>query len=250
MQIDWLTVAAQIVNFLILVWLLKRLLYQPVVAAMTRREQQIAARLADAQRRESEATERARDYAEKTAALERSRQDRLTAATQEAETQKRQLLEQARAEVDEQRTKWLDALRREHEDLRTHLQRAILAAAIEIARRALTDLADAPLEDRMVATLLRRLQSMPGPERDALIGQNRRVRISSSFELAPENRSRLAAALGTDAIEYETGADVVCGLSLRGQSQKLEWNIATYIDGVGARIDTLVGAATTAEATA
>ena len=44
MQIDWITVAAQIVNFLILVWLLQHFLYGPITRAMQRREQRIAER--------------------------------------------------------------------------------------------------------------------------------------------------------------------------------------------------------------
>ena len=48
MLIDWFTVAAQALNFLVLVWLLKRFLYQPVLDAISTREQRIAKQLADA----------------------------------------------------------------------------------------------------------------------------------------------------------------------------------------------------------
>ncbi|MBU0908993.1 MAG: F0F1 ATP synthase subunit B, partial [Proteobacteria bacterium] len=48
MGIDWFTFCAQIINFLILVWLLKKVLYQPVLNAMAEREAKIAARLNDA----------------------------------------------------------------------------------------------------------------------------------------------------------------------------------------------------------
>ena len=34
MLIDWFTVAAQVVNFLVLMWLLKRFLYKPIVYAI------------------------------------------------------------------------------------------------------------------------------------------------------------------------------------------------------------------------
>ncbi|NLX99005.1 MAG: hypothetical protein GXY83_22905 [Rhodopirellula sp.] len=37
MPIDWFTVAAQVVNFLILVWLLKRFLYKPILHAIARK---------------------------------------------------------------------------------------------------------------------------------------------------------------------------------------------------------------------
>jgi len=52
MLIDWFTVGAQIVNFLILVWLLKHFLYKPILDAIDAREKKIAAELADAERRE------------------------------------------------------------------------------------------------------------------------------------------------------------------------------------------------------
>ena len=48
MLIDWFTVGAQAVNFLILVWLLRRFLYQPILRAIDTREQRIAAELAGA----------------------------------------------------------------------------------------------------------------------------------------------------------------------------------------------------------
>ena len=43
MLIDWFTVGAQLLNFLILVCLMKRFLYQPVLDAIAAREQKIAA---------------------------------------------------------------------------------------------------------------------------------------------------------------------------------------------------------------
>jgi F-type H+-transporting ATPase subunit b len=48
MLIDWFTVGAQVVNFLILVWLLKRFLYKPILHAIDERERRIAKELADA----------------------------------------------------------------------------------------------------------------------------------------------------------------------------------------------------------
>ena len=48
MLIDWFTVGAQALNFLVLVWLLKRFLYKPILNAVDAREKRIAAELADA----------------------------------------------------------------------------------------------------------------------------------------------------------------------------------------------------------
>ena len=55
MLIDWFTVGAQVLNFLILVWLLKRFLYKPILDAIDAREERIAAELADADAKKAEA---------------------------------------------------------------------------------------------------------------------------------------------------------------------------------------------------
>ena len=60
MLIDWFTVGAQALNFIILVWLLKRFLYKPILNAVDAREKRIAAELADADAKKAEAQKRAR----------------------------------------------------------------------------------------------------------------------------------------------------------------------------------------------
>ena len=54
MKINWFTVIAQVINFLILVWLMKRYLYKPVLNAIDEREKKIAAQLADAEAKKAE----------------------------------------------------------------------------------------------------------------------------------------------------------------------------------------------------
>ncbi len=60
MLIDWFTVGAQALNFLILVWLMKRFLYKPILNAIDAREKKIAAELADADAQEGRGPEGAR----------------------------------------------------------------------------------------------------------------------------------------------------------------------------------------------
>ena len=106
MQIDWLTVIAQIVNFLILIWLLKRFLYQPVINAMDRREQRIAERLHNAELREQAAADTRLDYQHKIEALEQDRDALIKQAREAAESERRVLLDEARNEVAEKRSHW------------------------------------------------------------------------------------------------------------------------------------------------
>ena len=73
MPIDWFTVVAQAINFLILVWLLKRFLTNPSCCAIDEREKGIAAQLAEAEAKKAEAQKERDDFQHKNEAFDRER---------------------------------------------------------------------------------------------------------------------------------------------------------------------------------
>ena len=84
MPIDWFTVVAQAINFLILVWLLKRFLYKPILHAIDEREKGIAAQLAEAEAKKAEAQKERDDFQHKNEAFDQERAALLKKATDEA----------------------------------------------------------------------------------------------------------------------------------------------------------------------
>lgn len=239
MQIDWLTVSAQIVNFLILVWLLKRFLYRPVIDAMARREERIAARLDEAEQREAEADARGREYAARSEALERTRAERIAEAQAAAEHEKRRLLDVARQDVDAQRQSWLEELRLEQDDLRKALKRELAETVVDVSRRALSSLADAELERQIVEAFLRRLTSMTAHERE-LLARDGALRLSSSFDVDAAILARIRGALGADELEHRRDPELVCGIALTSAERRLEWNVAAWLTELDDRIDGLL----------
>lgn len=242
MQIDWITVSAQIVNFLVLVWLLKRFLYQPVMRAMERREQRITDRLNEADERENAAEDKARQFEEKRTALDKDREDILSKAREEADRQRRQLLDEARDRVDEQRRQWQEQLEQEQNEFAETLRHRTKDAVQHIARRALHDLADAELEERIIDAFIGRLKSADDELRKALGRAEDPVRIRTSFDLASAVRSRLTRAVhehivGDVKVDYGRNDDLLCGIELRRGDQALGWNIAAYLDEFTTRID-------------
>ena len=81
MLIDWFTVSAQAINFLILVWLLKRFLYRPVLAAIDAREKRIAQQLESAAKQQAEARAERDDFQRRSNALDQEREKILHAAS-------------------------------------------------------------------------------------------------------------------------------------------------------------------------
>ena len=242
MQIDWITVSAQIINFLILVWLLKRFLYQPVIRAMDRREQRITQRLSEAQQREQKADERAEHYRSQAEALERMREDMLAKAREDADEQKKKLLADARDEVAEIRANWQRQANQEKQEFLENLGRRAAEAIQVIAQKALRDLADADLEERIVHTFTERLKCLDRDAHEALARASGPVRIASTFELDSKLRGRLTRAVHEQLaegvqVDYTQAEGLLCGIELTSGSQRLSWNLADYLDGLTARIE-------------
>src|SRR5487761_2554109 len=105
MLVDWFTVGAQALNFIILVWLLKRFLYKPILDAVDTRERRIAAELADAAAKMAEAQSRREEFGRKNAELEQQRAALLRSAAAEAESERARLPAGARKAADSLRDK-------------------------------------------------------------------------------------------------------------------------------------------------
>lgn len=245
MQIDGFTFVAQIVNFLILVALLRLFLYKPVVNAMDERERKITERLEEAARKRKEAEKEAESYRRERQKLEDERAEILTEAKEEARGLRRQLLEEARAEAEEARARWKTTIQKEQESFLEALRRRICDQVMAIARRALADLADAGLEQQMVNRFVARVRALDGEDRAAIIKHARQsgrgIVITSAFELSPEMREQLAEMVRghvEDELEvrFQTESDLLCGVALRLDGHEVSWSLSSYLQSLDARV--------------
>lgn len=255
MQVDWITVAAQAVNFLVLVWLLQRFLYAPVMRAMDRREQRIAERLRAAEQREAEAGAEAERHRAAQAELEERREAVMAEAEEAAEMERRKRVQAAREEVEARKRRWLEQLEAERETFLRELRRHAAEQFWRLARRALGDLADAELEARIAASFAGQLEALDDQTRatvaEAVSEAGGAVRIRSRFELPEDARQRLARAvhrhLAEDAeIAWEVDEAVLCGIELRAGSQAVRWSLDSYLDGLEQAVGDEIARPTTA----
>src|ERR1700679_2267765 len=158
MLIDWFTVGAQAVNFLILVWLLKRFLYKPVLAAVDAREKKIAAQIAGAAALETKAQAERTDLHQRSEALNREREGLLHKATEEANAERKRLIEADRKESLQLHSKLTQALAQERAELGHQLSVRTQAEVFAVARKTLADLAGPRLEDRMIEVFIAHLR--------------------------------------------------------------------------------------------
>jgi len=239
--IDWLTVAAQVINFLVLVYLLQHFLYRPVVNAMDRRERRIAEEMADAEQREAAADREAARFREMQRALDEERDKRLEAADREAEERRQALLEQAREEVRRAREQWQGELARERDELERSVRHAAADAVIRISRRVLAELADAELEARMAERFLQRLDDMDEATRTALQGEDE-LTVHTAFEPGQELAERLRDGIGqrlgrTTRLDFRQAEAIVCGIEVAGAGRKVGWSVDQYLAELDEALD-------------
>jgi F-type H+-transporting ATPase subunit b len=246
MLIDWFTVGAQALNFLVLVWLLKRFLYQPILDAIDAREQRIAKELADADAKKAEAQKERDVFEHKNEAFDKQRAALLGKATDEAKTEGRKLLDDARQAADALAAKREEALRSEQQSLNEALSRRAREEVFAIARKALADLAGSSLEERMGEVFIRRLREMDARAKAglgaALKSAPDPARVRSAFDLPAQQRAVIQNAVNETfsadiRLRFETAPDLVSGIELSTDGQKVGWSIADYLasleQGVG-----------------
>jgi F-type H+-transporting ATPase subunit b len=248
MLFDWFTVGAQVLNFLILVWLMKRFLYKPILDAIETREKRIAKSLADAALKESAAKKERDEFQAKNDDFDSQRKDLLNNAQDEIQAERQRLLDQAKQAADALRLKRQNALASELKNLRQDIARRSREEVFAIAGKVLTDLAGTTLEARMVEVFTRRLRALDEKDKAALAKAmttpGATVSVRSAFALTPEQREGLQGALHDTlakdiTLQFDTTPELVSGIEVTANGWKLPWNIADFLASLDRSIDDL-----------
>jgi len=238
MLIDWFTVGAQALNFLVLVWLLKRFLYKPILNALDEREKRIARELEDADVKRAEAEKERNTFQQRNEEFDQQRDDLWSKAREDAKAERQRLLEEARRAAEDLRGKRQDALRREHGNLRDEITRRTREEVFAIARKTLADLAGTSLEESMADLFSRRLRELEGEAKEdlaaALKAESEPAVVRSAFDLPAKQQQAIEKALHetfSDNLEvrFETAPKVIGGIELVAHGRKVAWSIEDYL---------------------
>lgn len=238
MEIDLFTLIAQIVNFLILVLILRQLLYKRIVRAMDERENRIASRLEEADAKEKKADEQEEKFRRKQEELEEARREKLDEAAKEAEQRREELLEEARDGIEKDRRRWRESLQNQKRNFLTRMRDTVSRQTCAIARRTLGDLADAELERHIARSFAQRLDDLDDDRREELRGElgsdAADVRITSAFDLDDESADMLRDAvrdlLGNEAdAAFEKDDELICGIELHAGDHSVAWSVDAYL---------------------
>jgi F-type H+-transporting ATPase subunit b len=230
--INWITVAAQIVNFLVLVFLLKRFLFRPILNAIENREKKIAAVMEQAKLAEKKASQLERELAVEKRALLESKQAFLENARQEVQEWREKTLSVAQKEVETLRRQWVDSLNLEKEDFFQSLRVRIIKHVMNVGDKVLSDLANESLDHQVARVFMDKIRAnehrfqsdtFPGP-----------VTVYSGFDvseaLSEELRENLLKRFPkSEELIFKSNKELGIGLVLVAGDIKVEWNLSNYL---------------------
>lgn len=238
MQLDWITIAAQIGNFLVLIWLLQRFLYAPITDAMARREKRIETRLAQARLARAEAEHEAQALADSRKTLAEAWEDELRKARKDAAALRKQLENEARDEIRQQRQGWLAQSETEQADTLHDIRLRLNQQVFFALRRILSDLADTKLTSQIADAFIRQLETLDSDQREHLSGTIKagdHALVESGLDLPPAARSRVTRAIhktlaDTAEVTYRLDRALLLGIRLTIGQMTIEWSASRHLE--------------------
>lgn len=240
MEWNWSTFVLEIINFVVLVWLLKRFLYKPVLDVIARRRAGIEKSLADAQATKAEAKSLQDRYEGRLADWEAEQRTAREQLNQDLQAERARKLGELQAELDAERTRAEAAEQRRLADFRQQAELSALEHGTAFAGRLLGLAATADLQARLFDAAISEMSALSGEQAtglvDSAIGVNEPVRVSSAFPLADEQRDRLrktlAKSLQVDSpIEFTEDPELQAGLRVTLGATVLGLNLADELEG-------------------
>ncbi len=241
MNINWFTVIAQALNFLILVWLLKKFLYKPILNAVNEREKKITDQLKDADAQKAAAQKEKEDFQKKNEDFDSKKKALLNKAVADANVEKKQLMDSAKETANALGATMEKAFKeQQNQDQKEHSQNT-QEHVFAITRKALTDLASVSLENQTVDIFIKRLKASKNTEKqqfiDAFKGNSNPILIKSAFDLPKKQQDEITDAvneqLGTKTtVQFKKAPEIISGIELSTNDYKIAWSFSEYLSAL------------------
>lgn len=248
MLIDWFTVVAQVINFMILLVLLKIFLFDRIKTAMDQRGKNIQDRFDTAEQQAKEAKQAFENYRAESKALEDARNARLDETKKEAKELRNTLVKEARQEVDALKRNWLDSLDKQKASFFERFQKQAARLIFDTVKKTLSLLADTDAQDKAVTHFLIEFQNLGKNELPNTLESP--PRVSSGFKLTEKQQKSIQQALsqrlsnvhpqGVQQIEFNVRPELIFGIALFAGGKKITWHAQDYLKSLEKELNLVI----------
>ena len=237
MLLDWFTIFAQILNFFVLIALLRLFLYKPIIEAMQERKEHVAQETHALREARAEAQTLNMELRRKRQDLDNREADVMAEIHAEAERWREQVMDSARGEVETMRREWLAALEREKESVALNLRKKLIHEVSATAARIVQDLSGSDLEQLILSGFMQRIDD----EARGVDCGNSEILIRTGFEhtdLQEQSLKLLLEELFPAQNEriFITDPRLGLGIELIAGDRKWEWNLSSYVSELEQKI--------------
>jgi F-type H+-transporting ATPase subunit b len=246
MSINWFTVAAQVINFLVLVWLLRKFLYKPILSAIDEREKKIAGQIKDAEDKKIAAEKEQEDFHKRNEDFDQQKKSMMDKAIADTNAEKSRLMDSAKNDANTLKTNLENSIQENQANQATEIARKTQKQVFDLTRKALKDIASSNLEEQSANQFLDRLKTAKEDEKkkliDAFHSQNKTLTVKSGFDLQDKQKTDIQnevdSLLGTKALlEFKTDPTLISGIELSTNGYKLSWSLSEYLNSLEKNIN-------------
>jgi len=198
-ELNWSTFILEIINFLILVWILKRFLYKPVMEAIAARRAGIEQEMHTAHEIEQQAQTLKGQYERRLEDWEQEKQSAREQLHEEIEQERTRLNAQLQKSLQQEQQKARVLAAQQEQERQRHYEQLALQNSLRFTSKLLGDLAGAELEARLLDKLLTQLQALPATQHErlsqGLTAGNLSARIVTAFPLNDNRRGQIQQVL-------------------------------------------------------
>ncbi|MDD5412651.1 MAG: F0F1 ATP synthase subunit delta [Methylobacter sp.] len=223
MEFNLSTFVLETINFLILIWILQRLFYKPILDVIDKRKQHIDQSLADAKKLHEEAVELRRLYENRQKLWMQEKKAALNALHQQIEAEKSVQMDKLHVELEQERQKTKVSLNRQQQELQQQAEKQALQNSARFAGMLLKQSAGPELEVRLITLLMDNLTTLPEACRLCLqmLGTKKSVpiKITSAYPLTTTIQQQLAQKLASLInspinFQYHQDKELIAGLRI------------------------------------
>ncbi|MDO4161920.1 MAG: F0F1 ATP synthase subunit delta [Pseudomonadota bacterium] len=247
MSIDFFTFFAQMFNLLLLLYLLRRFLYLPVLKAVEERQKFIERELKKAASSHKQALQLEEECRQKMAEIEVQKQEILSRTRSEAQELAEKLTKEAQHQFVVAQKQWKQRLQNEQQTFERAVQALLTEHFKSFAVSALKQMAGVSLNDLMLAKLQEKIKNLPQRKKQefaAAYQLKKHIEIVSAPKLQPQQRRQVTAFLQEQfelpvetKFKFVTDEKLVCGVAIQAEDQLIEWNFAAFLTEFRKHVD-------------
>lgn len=242
MQISLFEIIVLIINFFVLLFLLQKMFYRPVMKIMEERQQKIEDSISNAERKNEEAQELIRTYEQKMSEIEKEKMEIMNEAVKEAGEYKRDLVEKYEKEAEVKKSAFMEDVREDREAIHAEIRTFMVKGTVDIARNLVDSFKREDLENYLFEALLERIRTFSEENPEGARREGGAFILISAGEVDERKKEQLEYVLQenrleTTSLELREDPSLVAGYMLKMPDYTIYSSISHFVDRKEEQLD-------------